>query len=152
MKKEKVKKELASLEEQLLERLKKVVIYAGRSPIIFPIPESLYLHLCVKRNYKPFTEVSSGLHTEIDFAWPDIKIGIEVNGGIDKRGRAGGHISPDGIRRDYYKNNLAQVHGWILLTFPPEYCRTATDWATGYHLLKKAFLQRGLILDHAQNV
>lgn len=76
---------------------------------------------------------------EFDFSWATHKIAIEIHGGIDKAGRRSGHVSRDGLRRDYYKCNLAQIHGWILLQFPPEYCKCPRHWRIASRLIKAAF-------------
>lgn len=64
----------------------------------------------------------------MDFAWPDFKICIEVQGGIDIPGRRSGHVSREGMRRDMWKLNKAQSYGWILLQFPPEVCLNQKEW------------------------
>ena len=54
----------------------------------------------------------------LDYAIPDIKIGIEVNGGVWAKGNSG-HSSGTGIMRDYEKSNLAQSLGWKILSVVP---------------------------------
>lgn len=49
-----------------------------------------------------------------DFAWPQHRLLVEINGGTFTRG---GHSTGLGIRRDYEKNNLAQLAGWRTLAF-----------------------------------
>lgn len=53
-----------------------------------------------------------------DYAIPEHKIGIEVNGGVWSKGNSG-HSSGTGIMRDYEKSNLAQSLGWKVLTVVP---------------------------------
>ncbi|WP_286842714.1 MULTISPECIES: hypothetical protein [Sphingobacterium] len=53
-----------------------------------------------------------------DYAIPELKIGIEVNGGVWAKGNSG-HSSGTGIMRDYEKSNLAQSLGWKVLTVVP---------------------------------
>ena len=52
-----------------------------------------------------------------DFAWPEIKLAVEINGGIwtlkPSHSRAG-HI------RDMEKLNLAAEMGWIVLQYEPK--------------------------------
>lgn len=54
----------------------------------------------------------------LDFAWPELRLGIEVQGGIRARGPSGhkgsGHV------RDMEKINALQLAGWIVLQFPTE--------------------------------
>jgi very-short-patch-repair endonuclease len=49
-----------------------------------------------------------------DFAWPELKIGIEIEGAIWKKG---GHSTGKGITRDIEKGNLATLEGWKLLRY-----------------------------------
>lgn len=49
---------------------------------------------------------------EMDIAWPDIRFGIEVQGGLFKKG---GHSTGKGIQRDISKQQLAIQHGWTLV-------------------------------------
>lgn len=52
-----------------------------------------------------------------DYAWPEAMLLVEKNGGI---WRKGGHSSGVGILRDYEKANLAQLAGYVFLTFTPQ--------------------------------
>lgn len=49
-----------------------------------------------------------------DYAWLDVKLAVEIEGGIYKKSR---HTSPEGYSRDCDKYNLAQIEGWIVLRF-----------------------------------
>lgn len=49
-----------------------------------------------------------------DYAWPDLKLAVEVNGGIWVQS---GHSSGTGIARDAEKLNLAVLEGWRVLVF-----------------------------------
>ena len=49
----------------------------------------------------------------LDYAWPEAKVGMEVNGAIF--GGASGHNTGMGIARDAEKNNLMQEVGWRLI-------------------------------------
>jgi very-short-patch-repair endonuclease len=49
-----------------------------------------------------------------DFAWPDRKIAVEIQGGTWS---GGAHSRGWGIQRDCEKNNLAVCQGWRLLYF-----------------------------------
>ena len=51
---------------------------------------------------------------KLDFAWPDLKLGVEVNGGTWVKS---GHTTGGGLDRDYQKNNLCQLGGWRMLIF-----------------------------------
>lgn len=51
-----------------------------------------------------------------DFAIPEHKLGIEIDGGIFGKG---GHSTPLGIVRDMTKQNCAVMNGWWVLRFTP---------------------------------
>ncbi len=50
----------------------------------------------------------------LDFAWPVVKLAVEVEGGIY---RGGGHTSVSGLKRDIAKSNALTLLGWRLLRF-----------------------------------
>jgi len=52
----------------------------------------------------------------LDFAWPERRIGVEVQG-LGRGGRMGGHQTAAGMRRDCEKTNLADAMGWRVLLF-----------------------------------
>jgi len=89
-----------------------------------------------ERNYR----YVPGRRFELDFAWPAVIVGVEIQGGIFQRGPSGhkgiGHV------RDMLKMNLAQIAGWRILQFDasllrrdPQGCieqlRALLDQATG---------------------
>lgn len=58
----------------------------------------------------------------LDYAWPERKIGLEIEGGIWIRGRSGhggAHSLPSNIVRDMEKMNEAQRLGWRIFRFQP---------------------------------
>lgn len=57
----------------------------------------------------------------LDFAWPDIRLGIEIDG----RGR---HQTVAGVRSDCEKHNEALKMGWRVLRFPATDKSRADDW------------------------
>jgi very-short-patch-repair endonuclease len=57
---------------------------------------------------------SIGRRWRLDFAYPEKRIGIEVQGGIYVRGA---HSRGTGLERDYEKYNQAQVLGWDVYQF-----------------------------------
>lgn len=54
-----------------------------------------------------------------DYAWPDEKIAVEIEGGIWREG-GGAHSHPLNIERDIDKYNAAAVLGWRILRVAPE--------------------------------
>lgn len=65
----------------------------------------------------------------IDFAWPLLKIGIEVHGALWKGGH-GSHTSGAGRMRDMEKMNEAKVAGWLVIEVCKEQIQSgqAVDW------------------------
>lgn len=73
-----------------------------------------------------------------DFAWPALKVSVEVHGGIWSRGR---HNSGVGVTTDAEKAAHAQLQGWTLITVTDkliddgravELIRAAIERAQGY--------------------
>ena len=54
-----------------------------------------------------------------DYAWPEYKILLEVEGGIWKKG-GGAHSRPSNIMRDIEKYNLATLNGWRVYRTTPQ--------------------------------
>lgn len=54
----------------------------------------------------------------LDYAWPDARLGVEVEGGIWS---GGAHGRGSGILRDMEKQNVAVVLGWRILRFTPSH-------------------------------
>lgn len=55
-----------------------------------------------------------------DFAWPESKVAVEVEGG---RFVGGAHISVAGLERDVEKYNEAALAGWRVIRVFPEWVR-----------------------------
>ena len=51
-----------------------------------------------------------------DFAWPSLRIAVEIEGGVWIRGR---HVRPVGYLADLEKYNRAVVLGWRVLRYAP---------------------------------
>jgi len=49
---------------------------------------------------------------QFDFAWPELKIAVEIEGGTYLQGR---HVRPEGFRNDCKKYNEAALLGWTVL-------------------------------------
>ncbi len=49
-----------------------------------------------------------------DFAWPEQRLAVEIDGGTWVRGR---HVSGGGSHNDRDKRNAAQLAGWRVLAF-----------------------------------
>lgn len=73
---------------------------------------------------KPEVQFHPTRKWRFDYAWPDQKIALEVEGGAFIGGR---HTSGAGFIQDMEKYNAAGVLGWrIFKVVPKELCRTAT--------------------------
>ena len=53
-----------------------------------------------------------------DFAWPKLKVALEIEGGIWAKGR---HVNPQGFILDCEKYNEASSLGWVVLRCPPSF-------------------------------
>lgn len=73
-----------------------------------------------------------GRRFRFDYSWPDVKVAIEVEGGIWSRGS---HGRGTGIVRDMEKGNLAAVKGWTVLRLTPQQLPTIGT----IDLLQRAF-------------
>jgi len=52
-----------------------------------------------------------------DFAWPEQRVAVEIEGGVWSRGR---HVTPQGFLKDLEKYNAAAALGWSVLRFAGE--------------------------------
>ena len=82
----------------------------------FPEPEPEYRFHRVRR-------------WRFDFAWPEHKVALEIEGGVWTRGR---HVRPHGFLRDIEKYNWATALGWRVLRATPQMVSDADprliDW------------------------
>lgn len=69
------------------------------SPYLFPLRKEYRFH--PKRRYR------------FDFAWPDMKVALELDGGLFLK--RGGHTSCSGKTRDCEKDFLAIQNGWYVI-------------------------------------
>jgi len=56
----------------------------------------------------------------LDFAWPELKVGVEINGGIWVNG---GHSRGSGVTKDIEKSNEAKRLGWTIYTFTDKHLK-----------------------------
>lgn len=52
-----------------------------------------------------------------DFAFPEVKLAIEVEGGVWS---GKGHATPKRYEADCWKYNAAQAQGWVVLRYTPQ--------------------------------
>ncbi len=85
----------------------------------------------------------------VDFAWPNHRIIVEIEGGIWIKGGAG-HSHPISIERDIEKYNQVSLYGYRLFRFTDKEIRSGA----AINLLKEVFKQEELnhALQKATNV
>ena len=76
---------------------------------------------------KPEHPFFPGRRWRIDFAIVDIKIGIEIEGGVWANGR---HTRGKGFIDDMEKYNAAITIGWVILRFTPQDLNKITTFET----------------------
>lgn len=54
---------------------------------------------------------------QCDFAWPESKVVVEIEGGVYTQGR---HVRPSGFIKDIQKYNALMLAGYRLLRFTPD--------------------------------
>ena len=59
----------------------------------------------------------AGRGWRFDFAWPERKVAVEIEGGVWSKGR---HTRGSGYINDMDKYNWATLEGWKLLRFLPD--------------------------------
>jgi len=72
-----------------------------------------------------------------DYAWPQKRIALEVEGGIWIQGR---HVRGYGYEKDIEKYNQAQLLGWIVLRTVPRKLMTSAT----INLIKRAIAENNL--------
>lgn len=75
----------------------------------------------------------------LDFAWPDERVAVELQGGIFTEGR---HSRGQGMLNDMEKLNCAQKMGWTVLLFGPPHVRLGT---ASLEIKNLIFARRGLV-------
>jgi very-short-patch-repair endonuclease len=80
------------------------------------IEERFALHLRAAQVFQPVREYafSPTRAWRLDFAWPELKIAVEVEGGIWTGGR---HTNASGFIKDLEKYNALALAGWRLFRF-----------------------------------
>ena len=59
-----------------------------------------------------------------DIALPELKIAIEIEGGIFSKGGGGRHNRGSGMRKDMRKYNEAAIYGWSVIRVLPEWVKS----------------------------
>lgn len=77
----------------------------------------------------------------MDYAWPDLKIALEVHGGTHSNGR---HTRGVGFANDREKMNEAQLLGWIVIEIASDNLGQLRGW------LERAFDHRSKTINTEQ--
>jgi len=78
-----------------------------------PLEQSMLNQIMTAGLAEPEQEYPTGYgKTRFDFAWPEIKLAVEVEGGTWIKGR---HSRPVGFARDAKKYNRAVIAGWRII-------------------------------------
>jgi very-short-patch-repair endonuclease len=88
-----------------------------------PLETMLAMHLKAAKLPSPAREYKfcKGRRWRFDFAYPDLKIGIECEGGTWVKGR---HNTGTGFAEDCLKYNQAALEGWKILRFTGEHIKS----------------------------
>ena len=82
------------------------------------LEDALAMHIRAHKLPEPVREYpfakAIGRRWRFDFAWPDLRVAAEVEGGIYSGGR---HTRGKGFERDAEKYNQATVMGWDVVRF-----------------------------------
>lgn len=97
------------------------------------------LMMCGISAPKPEYQFHQKRKWRFDYAWPDKKVALEVEGGIWRKG-GGAHSHPSNIKRDIEKYNEATSLGWGILRVAPEDLMKQKT----INLLQKTFLNKQL--------
>lgn len=64
-----------------------------------------------------------------DYAWPELKIALEIHGGVHTNGR---HTRGKGFTEDKVKMNSAQLLGWLVIEATTEHVKNGLmlEWVT----------------------
>lgn len=82
--------------------------------------EQTFAYQCIADKLPSFTQNYKFMELrkfELDFAWPEYKVGLEIQGGVFTKGA---HGAPLAILRDMEKSNLLTLCGWKVLRYTPD--------------------------------
>lgn len=81
-----------------------IEIYMAAVMDDFGIPARMYQYLFARPERQ----------WEADFAWPDARLIVEIDGALYTQGR---HVRGDGREKDMERDNWCVMHGWRVLRF-----------------------------------
>jgi very-short-patch-repair endonuclease len=102
------------------------------------LEDMLVFHLRASKLPEPVREyqfaTSIKRRWRFDFAWPDLCIGVEVEGGVYSGGR---HTRGAGFEKDCEKYNEAVILGWSVLRFTGSMIHSGIALATITRLMQR---------------
>lgn len=91
----------------------------------------------------------AGRKWRFDYAWPEPKVAVELQGGIWMDDREGAHTSPTNRLRDMEKYNSATIQGWRVLECTRSSSETKSVKNVGeLHIYSKTIINALKILLH----
>lgn len=92
-----------------------------------------------ERQYRFAREI--GREWRWDFAWPGLRLAVEIQGGIWKRG-GGAHSHPLDILRNMEKQNDGALLGWRLLQFSTDQVKSGEGLAYTMTVIRRGSWQQ----------
>ncbi len=99
-------------------------------------PVDLFLLGCLAHGLSPPTPEHHFDPTRgwrLDYAWPDARVAVEVQGGLFSGGR---HTRGAALVREYEKLNAAQLAGWVVLLVTTDDVKDGSAFAIVTRALK----------------
>lgn len=81
---------------------------------VFTVRPMVHCYECHDEDGPCLHSYEHGRNWRCDFAWPDLRLIVEVEGGLYTQGR---HVRPSGFTKDLQKYNEIAAAGWKLLRF-----------------------------------
>ncbi len=86
------------------------------------LEKQLWQQMMTNQLSEPEQEWPSGFgKCRFDFAWPEIRLAVEVEGGTWTKGR---HVRGVGYANDCKKYNAAQLDGWLVIRVTSDMIQT----------------------------
>lgn len=108
-------------------------------------PSQRFLAIWRSWNAGPDPETEVRFHPvrrwRLDYAWPELKLGVEIQGGTFMRSKSG-HTSGAGLHQDHEKLNTAAAMGWIVIQVGDKYLTEANRDALFELMMASAALQQ----------
>jgi hypothetical protein len=83
---------------------------------------------------------------QVDFAWTDIRLAVEIQGGTHMNGA---HVEPWGYKADREKSNEAQLRDWMILEFTADHINGKKSGTYALETTRRALQKLGVYCDTA---